>query len=220
MWREPLRLARLGHPKRGPERAVEIARRADRVAVHHGIAHPGRISRCGDQGLADLLADEAHAAEQLDPGREPHRATHPRRRDRLDGASLKRDDRPHESRPPIREAIGDRCARAMRHDHRARHTEVIERRRDPVGLGGERVVRALRPARAADAERLDNDGAIRHLREARDHLAVGERRSEQSRDEHDGSVRLGSRDRDLQRLSPGKHQRKRPRTVGKHQHGE
>src|SRR2546427_3689967 len=70
---EPLPLARRGHGKVAPQRAVEVARGAGRVAVHHAVTDPRRIGRQGDQVCADLLADHADASEQLDPGRELHR---------------------------------------------------------------------------------------------------------------------------------------------------
>ena len=213
---EPLPLARRGHGKVAPQRAIEVARGAGRVAVHHAVTDPRRIGRQGDQVCADLLADHADAAEQLDPGRELHRPAHPRRRRRLDGPALERDHRPHQIRPPVCEPIGDRRAGGVGDDHRPRHTELIERAGDPVGLSGERIVGVLGPPRVADAERLDHDGAITRLRQARDDLPIGERRSEQAGDEHDRGAGLGSRHGDLHRLGTRQHQRKRVRAVGHH----
>src|SRR5688572_9011977 len=92
MRREALALSCLSHGEVGPEGAVQIVRGAGRVAVHHIVTHPRRVSRRGDQIVPDLLAHESHPAKYVDPGREPDGPAKATRRGGFRRAAVERHD--------------------------------------------------------------------------------------------------------------------------------
>src|SRR5581483_2251685 len=79
---------------------------------------------------------------------------------RKPGSALERHDAADELGAAVGEAVRDgRADRVSDHD-RPDDAELIERRRNAVGLRGQRVVRPLGAGRAAHAERLDDDDAV------------------------------------------------------------
>jgi hypothetical protein len=86
----------------------------------------------------------------------------------------------------------------VRYDDRVPHAQPVERRRNPVGLGGEGVVRMLRARRTADAERFHDDRPVTGVGEERDERAESERRAEQARHQDHRVAR--SRHGDFDRL--------------------
>jgi hypothetical protein len=73
----------------------------------------------------------------------------------------------------------------VRHDGGRTGVQLPQHRGDAIRLTGQGIVALLRPRRGADAERLDDDGAVARGGELFQQMPEGVGRAEEARDQDD-----------------------------------